>query len=170
MICASSRSPQGHAAGLHSRPVLAALTVLFGVGLMSTAGYLISRAAEQPAGISLTVAIVRAALASGSGGRWSATSNGSHHDLGGRVLGRVRVRVYERLEPLAPAELEAYQHTFCSALSPTSTHCSSSICARWSRSAAVTGSLRCRSASSRRSYRGQLSFWLSVCYAGVGVR
>ena len=33
--------------------VLGALTVLFGVGLMATAGYLISRAAERPAILSL---------------------------------------------------------------------------------------------------------------------
>ena len=38
--------------------VLGALTVVFGVGLMATAGYLISRAAEHPPILSLTVAIV----------------------------------------------------------------------------------------------------------------
>jgi ABC-type transport system involved in cytochrome bd biosynthesis fused ATPase/permease subunit len=37
---------------------LGSLTVIFGVGLMATAGYLISRAAERPAVLSLTVAIV----------------------------------------------------------------------------------------------------------------
>ena len=37
---------------------LGALTILFGAGLMATAGYLISRAAERPAILSLTVAIV----------------------------------------------------------------------------------------------------------------
>ena len=36
---------------------LGASTVLFGVGLMATAGYLISRAAERPAILSLTVAV-----------------------------------------------------------------------------------------------------------------
>ena len=38
--------------------VLGSLTVIFGVGLMATAVYLISRAAEQPAILSLTTAIV----------------------------------------------------------------------------------------------------------------
>ena len=38
--------------------VLGALTVLFGAGLMATAGYLISRAAERPAILSLMIAIV----------------------------------------------------------------------------------------------------------------
>ena len=36
--------------------LLGGLTVLFGVGLMATAGYLISRAAERPAVLSLTAA------------------------------------------------------------------------------------------------------------------
>ena len=38
--------------------LLGVLTILFGVGLMGTAGYLISRAAEHPAVLSLTAAIV----------------------------------------------------------------------------------------------------------------
>ena len=37
---------------------LGALTIMFGVGLMATAGYLIARAAERPAMLSLMVAIV----------------------------------------------------------------------------------------------------------------
>ena len=40
------------------RASLGALTVVFGVGLMATAGYLISRAAERPAILSLMVTIV----------------------------------------------------------------------------------------------------------------
>jgi ABC-type transport system involved in cytochrome bd biosynthesis fused ATPase/permease subunit len=58
--------------------LLGALTILFGVGLMAAAGYLISRAAEQPAVLSLTVAIV----ASGSSawrGRSPAISSASRH-------------------------------------------------------------------------------------------
>src|SRR5205809_3701149 len=48
----------------HRRPrvgvavLLCAATVVCGVGLMATAGYLISRAAERPAILSLTMAIV----------------------------------------------------------------------------------------------------------------
>jgi len=38
--------------------LLGALTVLFGVGLMAAAGYLIARAAERPAILSLEVTIV----------------------------------------------------------------------------------------------------------------
>ena len=82
---------------------LGALTVLFGVGLMATAGYLISRAAEQPAILSLTVAIVAVrffALARPIARYFERLAS---HDLALRVLGRIRVRVYERIEPLAPA-------------------------------------------------------------------
>jgi thiol reductant ABC exporter CydC subunit len=88
---------------------LGALTVLFGVGLMATAGYLISRAAERPAVLSLTTAIVAVRffglarpLTRYADRLWS-------HDLALRALGRVRVRFYERIEPLAPAGLQAFR-------------------------------------------------------------
>ena len=100
--------------GLRPWPValsvcLGALTVLFGVGLMATAGYLISRAAGRPPVLSLTVTIV--AVRFFGLGRpvlryldrlWS-------HDLALRALARIRVRFYERIEPLAPAGLEGYR-------------------------------------------------------------
>ncbi|HEX8856182.1 MAG TPA: thiol reductant ABC exporter subunit CydC [Thermoleophilaceae bacterium] len=89
--------------------VLGALTVLFGAGLMGTAGYLISRAAERPAILSLTVAIV--AVRFFGIGRPVARylERITSHDLALRVLGRVRVRVFRRIEPLAPAQLEGYR-------------------------------------------------------------
>ena len=89
---------------------LAALTVLFGVGLMSVAGYLISRAAERPAVLSLTVAIVGVRFFGLGRPIVRYLERLASHDLAFRVLGRVRVQVYERLEPLAPAELEVYRH------------------------------------------------------------
>jgi ATP-binding cassette, subfamily C, bacterial CydC len=88
---------------------LGALTVLFGVGLMATAGYLISRAAERPPVLSLMVAIV--AVQFFGLGRpilrylerlWS-------HDVALRALGGVRVRLFAALEPLAPAQLAGYR-------------------------------------------------------------
>jgi thiol reductant ABC exporter CydC subunit len=84
---------------------LGAVTVLCGVGLMATAGYLIARAAEQPPILSLTVAIVLVRFF-GLGRPLSRYAERlASHDLALRVLGRVRVRVYERIEPLAPGEL-----------------------------------------------------------------
>jgi thiol reductant ABC exporter CydC subunit len=89
---------------------LAAATVLCGVGLMATAGYLISRAAERPAVLSLTVAIVGVRFFGLSRPVARYFERLVSHDLALRVLGRARVRVYERIEPLAPAELEGYRH------------------------------------------------------------
>src|SRR5262245_26977563 len=88
---------------------LGALTVAFGVGLMATAGYLISRAAERPAILSLTTAIVAVRffglsrpLARYADRLWS-------HDLALRALGHVRSRFYAGIEPLAPAGLQAFR-------------------------------------------------------------
>src|SRR5262249_60912675 len=88
---------------------LGALTILFGVGLMATAGYLISRAAERPAILSLTTAIVAVRffglarpLARYLDRLWS-------HDVALRALGHVRARFYEGIEALAPAGLEAFR-------------------------------------------------------------
>ena len=104
-LSAVARAPRGRGAVL-----LGALTVLFGVGLMASAGYLISRAAQRPAILSLEGVIV--AVRFFGLGRpllrylerlWS-------HDLALGVLGGVRVSVYERLEPLAPAQLAGYRN------------------------------------------------------------
>jgi len=89
--------------------VLGAATILFGVGLIATAGYLVTRAAERPAVLSLTAAIVAVRffglarpLARYADRLWS-------HDLALRALGHVRARFYERIEPLAPAGLQAFR-------------------------------------------------------------
>jgi ATP-binding cassette, subfamily C, bacterial CydC len=89
---------------------LGSLTVLAGVGLMALAGYLISRSAEHPPVLSLTVAIV-AVRAFGIGrpvARYFERLES--HDLAFRVLARIRVAFYARLEPLVPAQAEAYRH------------------------------------------------------------
>jgi ATP-binding cassette, subfamily C, bacterial CydC len=88
---------------------LGAATVLCGVGLMATAGYLISRAAERPAVLSLTVAIVCVRLFGLTRPLARYFERFASHDLALRVLGRARVRVYERIEPLAPAQVEGYR-------------------------------------------------------------
>jgi thiol reductant ABC exporter CydC subunit len=88
---------------------LGAATVLCGVGLMATAGYLISRAAEQPAVLSLTVAIVCVRFFGLARPLARYFERLVSHDLALRVLGHARVRVYERVEPLAPAQLEGYR-------------------------------------------------------------
>jgi ATP-binding cassette, subfamily C, bacterial CydC len=89
---------------------LGALTVIFGAGLMATAGYLISRAAERPAILSLTVAIVGVRFFGLTRPLTRYLERLASHDLALRVLGRVRVRVYRDIEPLAPAQLVGYRH------------------------------------------------------------
>jgi ATP-binding cassette, subfamily C, bacterial CydC len=88
---------------------LGAATLLCGVGLMATAGYLISRAAERPAVLSLTVAIVCVRFFALTRPLARYFERLASHDLALRALARARVRVYERVEPLAPAQLEGYR-------------------------------------------------------------
>jgi thiol reductant ABC exporter CydC subunit len=89
--------------------VLGALTVLFGVGLMASAGYLISRAAERPAVLSLEGVIVAVRFFGIGRPLLRYMERLASHDLALGALGRVRVHAYERIEPLAPAQLEGYR-------------------------------------------------------------
>jgi thiol reductant ABC exporter CydC subunit len=89
--------------------VLGALTVVFGVGLMATAGYLISRAAERPEILSLMVAIVAVQFFGIGRPVLRYLERLASHDMTLRVLGGLRTRFFERIEPLAPAELDAYR-------------------------------------------------------------
>jgi ATP-binding cassette subfamily C protein CydC len=89
--------------------VLGALAVGFGIALMATAGYLISRAAEHPPILSLTVTIVAVRFFGLARPIARYLDRLASHDLALRALGRTRRRFYERIEPLAPAELEGYR-------------------------------------------------------------
>ena len=89
--------------------LLGALTVLFGVGLMAAAGYLIARAAERPAILSLEVTIVAVRFFGLGRPVVRYGERLASHDLALRVLGGVRTRFYERIEPLAPAQLGSYR-------------------------------------------------------------
>ena len=89
--------------------LLGALTVVFGVGLMASAGYLIARAAERPAILSLEVTIVAVRFFGLGRPIVRYLERLASHDLALRALGRVRATFYERIEPLAPAQLSAYR-------------------------------------------------------------
>ncbi|HSE80253.1 MAG TPA: thiol reductant ABC exporter subunit CydC [Gaiellaceae bacterium] len=89
--------------------VLGALAVVFGIGLMTSAGYLISRAAEQPPILSLTVTIVAVRFFGLARPLTRYLERIVSHDLALRSLARIRSRFYERIEPLAPAQLEGYR-------------------------------------------------------------
>ena len=81
----------------------------FGIALMTTAGYLISRAAEQPPILSLTVTIVAVRALGLARPLARYLDRLLSHDIAFRALGQTRVRFFERIEPLAPAELDGYR-------------------------------------------------------------
>ena len=87
--------------------LLGALAVVFGIGLMASSGYLISRAAEHPEVLALatTIVVVRFFGLARPIARYA--ERVSSHDLAFRVLATVRVRTYQRIEPLAPAQLRS---------------------------------------------------------------
>jgi ATP-binding cassette, subfamily C, bacterial CydC len=89
--------------------LLGVCAVLFGVGLMTTAGFLISRAAEHPPILSLTIAIVAVRFFGLSRPLARYAERLASHDLALRTIGRIRSRVYSGMEPLAPAELADFR-------------------------------------------------------------
>jgi thiol reductant ABC exporter CydC subunit len=88
---------------------LGALAVGFGVALMTAAGYLISRAAEQPPILALTTIIVVVRFLALARPLARYLERLASHDLALRALGRIRATFYERIEPLAPGDLEAFR-------------------------------------------------------------
>ena len=87
----------------------ASLAVGFGVALMTSAGYLISRAAEQPPILSLTVVIVAVRFFGLARPLARYCERVVSHDAALRALATIRSRFYERVEPLAPAQLRQYR-------------------------------------------------------------
>jgi thiol reductant ABC exporter CydC subunit len=90
--------------------LLGTLTILFGVGLMATAGYLISRAAERPAVLSLTIAIVGVRFFALARPVTRYLERLASHDVALRSLGSARARIYERIAPLSPTQLQERRH------------------------------------------------------------
>jgi ATP-binding cassette, subfamily C, bacterial CydC len=88
---------------------LGALAVAFGVALIATAGYLISRAAEQPPVLALTTIVVAVRFLALARPLTRYLERLASHDLALRGLGRVRACVYERIAPLAPIELDTFR-------------------------------------------------------------
>jgi ATP-binding cassette, subfamily C, bacterial CydC len=89
--------------------LLGSAALAFGVGLMATAGYLISRAAEHAPVLSLTTAIVAVRFFAIARPVTRYLERLVSHDLALRSLGTIRSRFYRRIQPLAPAQLEAYR-------------------------------------------------------------
>ncbi|GAA4951495.1 thiol reductant ABC exporter subunit CydD [Yinghuangia aomiensis] len=101
-----------------ARPVRSrlALAVLLGavalgssVGLMATSAWLISRASQHPPVLTLMVAVTSVRAFGISRAVFRYVERLVSHDAAFRILADLRVRVYERLERLAPAGLPAFR-------------------------------------------------------------
>jgi thiol reductant ABC exporter CydC subunit len=79
------------------------------VALMGTSAWLISRAAQHPAEASLTLAIVSVQFFGLSRGFLRYAERLVGHDAALRVLADLRIRVYERLEAVAPTGLPLFR-------------------------------------------------------------
>ena len=74
-------------------------------GLLATSGYLISRAAQHPPVLALSVAIVAVRAFAISRALLRYSERLASHDAALRLLGRVRANFYRRLAPLVPGDL-----------------------------------------------------------------
>jgi ATP-binding cassette subfamily C protein CydC len=89
--------------------LLGALTIGANVSLMGTSAWLISTAALHPSIAVLQVAIVGVRFFGISRGVFRYAERLVSHDVTFRLLSRLRVWFYEKLEPLAPARLMDYR-------------------------------------------------------------
>jgi ATP-binding cassette subfamily C protein CydCD len=89
--------------------LLGALTIGANISLMGTSAWLISAAALHPSIAELQVAIVGVRFFGISRGVFRYAERLVSHDVTFRLLSRLRVWFYEKLEPLAPARLMDYQ-------------------------------------------------------------
>jgi thiol reductant ABC exporter CydC subunit len=89
--------------------VLGAGAIGASIALLGTSAWLISRAAQRPSEASLTLAIVGVQFFGLSRGLLRYGERLVGHDAALRMLADLRVRVYTRLETLAPAGLPAFR-------------------------------------------------------------
>jgi ATP-binding cassette, subfamily C, bacterial CydC len=87
----------------------ASATVLAGVALMSSSGYLISRAAQRPPLLDLLLVIVSVRFFGISRAALRYLERLIAHDLTFKLLLQLRGWFYDRLEPLAPAALTDFR-------------------------------------------------------------
>ena len=84
-------------------------TIGSSIGLMTTSGYLIAKAALRPSIADLQVAIVGVRFFGLARGVFRYLERYVSHDVTFRLLARLRVWFYTALEPLAPARLMQYR-------------------------------------------------------------
>lgn len=89
--------------------LLGAGAIVAGIGLLATAAWLISRAAQHPKESALALGIVAVQFFGLSRGLCRYGQRLAGHDAALRALASLRVRVYERIEKLAPAGLPLFR-------------------------------------------------------------
>jgi thiol reductant ABC exporter CydC subunit len=97
------------ARGLLWSSLLGAGAAAASIGLLATAAWLISRAAQRPGEPALAIAIVVVQFCGLSRGLLRYGERLVGHDAAFRALAELRVRFFRRLEPLAPAGLSAFR-------------------------------------------------------------
>jgi ATP-binding cassette, subfamily C, bacterial CydC len=80
-----------------------------GVALLAVSGFLLSRASQHPAIIAISIAVVAVRALSIGRGVSRYLERLASHDVAFRVLARVRVTIWRRLEALAPAGLALFR-------------------------------------------------------------
>ena len=167
-----------HAARLAAAAVLGALAIGAGIGLMATSGYLISRAAQQPPILELSVAIVAVRFFGVSRAVLRYLERLSGHDATLRALGTMRARLFARLEPLVPgglpgvrtgdllsrfvADVDELQNLWLRAAGP--------MAVALLAGALAVGDRRCRPARRPRSSSPPRSLTAGVALPAVGLR
>jgi ATP-binding cassette subfamily C protein CydC len=89
--------------------LLGAGAIAADIGLLGTAAWLISKAAQHPNEATLAVAIVAVQFFGLSRGFFRYEERLVGHDAAFRLLAELRVRVYERLEAMAPSGLPVFR-------------------------------------------------------------
>src|SRR6201982_510272 len=79
-----------------------------GVALLAVSGFLLARASQHPGLLAISAAVVAVRALSAGRGVSRYLERLASHDAAFRVLARVRVRIYRRLERLAPAGLAEF--------------------------------------------------------------
>jgi len=79
-----------------------------GVALLAVSGFLLARASQHPGILAISAAVVAVRALSAGRGVFRYLERLASHDAAFRVLADVRVRIYRRLERLAPAGLAAF--------------------------------------------------------------
>ena len=101
----AGRLPRGDGRRLALALALAIGAMAASIALLTTSGYLISRAAQRPPILELMVAIVAVRAFGIARACMRYGERLSSHDLAFRQLARLRVRFFERLAPLVPGRL-----------------------------------------------------------------